>query len=76
MLRSWRLYSWMRLICTSNIADRIDRSPLSSWMRGQRFLVAAPDRRIALHEVRIVGKALEPGELVRIVEHALAERAR
>ena len=76
MLRSWRLYSWILLICTSNIADGID-GHAGQFMDapGESLLVAALGRGVVLHEARIVGEFFQPGELVWIVEHVLAQGA-
>ena len=57
MLSSCRLYSWMRLICTSNSASGSRLMPVRSETSArQRYLVGAAARAEALAQRRVVGQ--------------------
>ena len=75
MLRSWRLYSWMRLIWMSNIADGSSLMPMRLWHQlGELDLVGALDRSEFLLEIRLVGEGIERLQRLGIVHELVADR--
>ena len=64
---SCRLYSWMRLICTSksDVGIDVDAEHAPQDQRASRSLFVALDRAEPLAERGVVGERLEPAQLGR-----------
>ena len=74
MLRSWRLYSWMRLIWMSNSASgsSLHADALAD-QRCKPHLVGALDRGELLAESGIIGKWLQRRQLLGVIEEPVAD---
>ncbi len=63
---SCRLYSWMRLICTSNIESGSTETPVKSWITLRQLqLVLTFDLLELLAELGVVSKGLQVAQLAQ-----------
>ncbi len=75
MFRCWRLYSWMRFTCTSNIESGFTGViGVLGDSRREVYLVGALDRAPALAERRVVDERLDRAKLVEVADPAVADR--